>query len=85
MPSQALPSQALPSQALHIFNDAKSLHRHIFSAPFSTQLLQDHVVGSASTASQVGLQPQSLLEIGRAAALQPANGKPGWKGWKIGA
>ena len=28
LPSQALPSQALPSQALHIFNDAKSLHRH---------------------------------------------------------
>ena len=63
----------------------KKLSQAYIQRFFSTQHLQDHVVGSAATASQLALQPQSLLEIGRAAALQPANGKPRWKGWKIGA
>ena len=43
--------------------------------------------GAAAAAAATGgatggaaLQPQSLPEVGRAAALQPANGKPGWKG-----
>ena len=81
-PSQALPCLGRPTESGSLAAGMCKCRR---SAPFSTQHLQDHVVGSTATASQLALQPQALPEIGRAAALQPANGKPGWKGWKIGA
>ena len=79
-PAQALPCLGRPTETGSLGAGMCKCKR---SAPFSTQNL-DHlitqVVGSAATASQLALQPQSLPEVGRAADLQPANGKPGWKG-----